>query len=209
MVSRPPPFLGSADAPSAFFHALFIVELLSKKYKIWYNGSIFEDEVPKMTTWIPVALAAVLAVVALAFLWQERQREIRLRLRVQKFYASELFEDMAPFLKAARLSRIEQLTVDKTGIILRRLGQETDSAFLMRPNGYAYLSQEQQEALRAVLEECLPKLRDNRRYHVSRRRVRLLNGTVEYGYRYTMRNDYKAALNRAAYYESSLKARSW
>ena len=116
---------------------------------------------------------------------------------------------MAPFLKAARLSRIEQLTVDKTGIILRRLGQETDSAFLMRPNGYAYLSQEQQEALRAVLEECLPKLRDNRRYHVSRRRVRLLNGTVEYGYRYTMRNDYKAALNRAAYYESSLKARSW
>ena len=162
-----------------------------------------------MTTWIPVALAAVLAAVALAFLWQERQREVRLRLRVQKFYASELFEDMAPFLKAARLSRIEQLTVDKTGIILRRLGQETDSAFLMRPNGYAYLSQEQQEALRAVLEECLPKLRDNRRYHVSRRRVRLLNGTVEYGYRYTMRNDYKAALNRAAYYESSLKARSW
>ena len=162
-----------------------------------------------MTTWIPVALAAVLAVVALAFLWQERQREIRLRLRVQKFYASVLFEDMAPFLKAARLSRIEQLTVDKTGIILRRLGQETDSAFLMRPNGYAYLSQEQQEALRAVLEECLPKLRDNRRYHVSRRRVRLLNGTVEYGYRYTMRNDYKAALNRAAYYEGSLKARSW
>ena len=37
---------------------------------------------------------------------------------------------------------------DKTGIILRRLGQETDSAFLMRPNGYAYLSQEQQEALK-------------------------------------------------------------
>lgn len=141
---------------------------------------------PKMTTWIPVALAAMLAAVMLAFLWQERQREIRLRLRVEKCCASELLEDMAPFLKVARLSRIEQLTVNKTGIILRRLGQETDSAFLMWPNGYAYRSQEQQEALRAVLEKCPPKLRDNRRYHVSRQRVCLLNGTVEYGYHYTM-----------------------
>ena len=152
-----------------------------------------------MQTVLPVLAVAVLVGFAIAFMVRDRQQQKRLRLRVQKLYASQLFEDMLPLLQACRKRSLEQLIVDKTGVVMRYLHfAGSESAFLMRPNGYRYLSPEQQEALRAVLEECLPKLRDNRRYHVSRRRVRLLNGTVEYGYRYTMRNDYKAALNRAA-----------
>ena len=68
---------------------------------------------------------------------------------------------------------------------------------------------EQQEALRAVLEECLPKIRDSQLYHLSRQRVRLLNGQVEYVYRYTISNAYKARLSRAPYYDGTLQPRSW
>lgn len=158
---------------------------------------------------------AALAVVGLTgcaayLIIRESRQQKRLRLRVQKLYASQLFEDMLPLLQRSRKLAIEQLIVDKTGVVIRYLHLASDeAAFLMKPNGYRYLAPEQQEAMRAVLEECLPKLRDPDRYHVSRQRIRLLNGQIEYAYRYTIVNAYKARLVRAPYYDGTLQSRSW
>ncbi len=56
----------------------------------------------------------------------------------------------------------------------------------------------------------LPKIRDSQLYHLSRQRIRLLNGQVEYAYRYTISNAYKARLSpRAAMYDGTLQPRSW
>lgn len=163
-----------------------------------------------MHTVLPVLLAALLAGVVVAYFCREHIRERKLQLRVQKLYASQLFEDMIPMLRFARHHPIELLMVDKTGVVLRYLYAEgAETAFLMRPNGYAYLTVEQQEAMRSVLEECLPKLRDTAKYHVTRKRVVLLNGNVEYTYQYTIDHDYKAQLNRAPYYNGRLQQQSW
>lgn len=163
-----------------------------------------------MQTALPILAVAVLVGFAIALMVRDRQQQKRLRLRIQKLYASQLFEDMLPLLQACRKRTLEQLVVDKTGIVMRYMHfSGNDSAFLMRPNGYRYLSPEQQEALRAVLEECLPKIRDSQLYHLSRQRVRLLNGQVEYVYRYTISNAYKARLSRAPYYDGKLQPRSW
>lgn len=113
-------------------------------------------------------------------------------------------------LKAARRHSVERVTVDKTGVVLRYFQPRSmETAFLMRPSGYAYLTPEQQEAMRVVLEECLPSLRDQQKYRLSRQRVRLLNGDIEYVYHYTISNAYKAELSRAAYYDPALQTRSW
>lgn len=158
----------------------------------------------------PVALAMLLAGAAIAFILRERREEKRLRLRIKKLYTSQLFEDMLPLLQMSRKRSIEQLVVDKTGVVIRYLHSSSgESAFLMRPNGYRYLAPEQQEALRAVLEECLPRLRDCGMYHLTRQRIRLLNGQIEYAYRYTISNAYKARLSRAPYYDGTLQPRSW
>ena len=163
-----------------------------------------------MQTVLPVLLAAMLAGVVVAYFYQEHLREKKLQLRVQKLYASQLFEDMIPMLQFARHNAIEQLVVDKTGVVLRYLHSEgAETAFLMRPNGYAYLTVEQQEAMRSVLEECLPKLREKEKYHVTRKRNVLLNGSVEYAFHYTIDNAYKALLNRAPYYDGTLQPHSW
>ncbi len=163
-----------------------------------------------MQTFLPVLLAVILLCFGLTMLWKEHQQQKMLRLRVKKLYASRLFEDLMPLLHSAKKRQIEQLSVDKTGIVLRYLhSAEGDAAFLMRPNGYQYLTMEQQEAMRVVLEECLPNLKDANRYHVSQKRVRLLNGSIEYVYRYTMSNAYKARLMRAQYYDGTLQTRSW
>lgn len=154
-------------------------------------------------TILPVGLLA-------GALWRERRQKKRLELRVQKLYASQLFEDMMPQLRFSRKQQIEQVTVDKTGVVFRYLHvKNNEAAFLMRPHGYRYLTPEQQEAMRAVLEECLPQLRDNKRYSLGRRRIRLLNGEVEYVYQYTIANDYKAALMRAPYYDGTLRTPLW
>ena len=163
-----------------------------------------------MQTALPVLTVAMLVGLAIAFTVRDRRQQKRLRLRVQKLYASQLFEDMLPLLQACRKRQLEQVIVDKTGVVMRYLHfAGSESAFLMRPNGYRYLSPGQQEALRSVLEDCLPKLRDSQLYHLSRQRIRLLNGQVEYAYRYTITNAYKARLSRAPYYDGTLQPRSW
>lgn len=158
----------------------------------------------------PSALAMLLVGGTVAYFLRERREEKRLRMRVKKLYASQLFEDMLPLLQMSRKRSIEQLIVDKTGVVIRYLNCNSgESAFLMWPNGYRYLSPEQQEAMRAVLEECLPRLRDSGMYHLTRQRIRLLNGQTEYAYRYTISNAYKARLSRAPYYDGTLQPRSW
>ena len=163
-----------------------------------------------MQTVLCILLAGTLAGMVVLYFYREHIRERKLQLRVRKLYASQLFMDMIPMLQTARHSQIEQLAVDKTGVLIRYLHSEgAETAFLMRPNGYAYLTPDQQEAMRSVLEECLPKLADNARYHVLRKRIRLLNGDLEYAYQYTITNAYKARLCRAPYYDGSLQRQSW
>ncbi len=162
-----------------------------------------------MQTVLPILLAACLAGAVIVYFYQESVRERKLRLRVQKLYASQLFEDMTPMLYFARKRPLEQLVVDKTGVLLKELHTGQEYAFLMRPNGYSYLRPEQQEAMRTVLEECIPKICDEGNYHVLRKRIVLLNGQVEYAYQYTISSAYKARLSRAAYYDGSLQPRSW
>ncbi len=165
-------------------------------------------DVARMRTFLPVLVFFLFVLVSV--LWREQTQRKRLRLRIQKFYASQLFEDMMPQLRFSKKQQIEQVTVDKTGVVFRYLHlRNNESAFLMRPHGYRYLTPEQQEALRAVLEECLPQLQDQKRYHLVRHRVRLLNGEVEYVYQYTIANAYKAALMRAPYYDGTLKPHLW
>ena len=166
--------------------------------------------VTAMQTILPVLFAAMLAGIVVVYYYREHIRQKKLQLRVQKLYASQLFEDMLPTLRFAKYHAIEQLCVDKTGVVFRYLqANGSESAFLMRCNGYNYLTVEQQEAMRSVLEECLPKLRETDKYHVSRKRVILLNGTVEYTYQYTITNSYKSMLSRAPYYDGTLQPHSW
>lgn len=157
-------------------------------------------------TLLPILLALVLFIYCLNGLWQETQRLRRHALRVKKLYASELFEELAPVLAMARKRHVEQITIDKTGLLFAYLSPVgSHTAFLMKNHGFAYLSLEQQQAMETVLEECLPKLKDKKRYRHSSRRLHLVKGDVDYVFRYTMQNGYKTKLNRAPYYDANMQ----
>lgn len=157
---------------------------------------------------LPIALALALFVITIVGAMRERDSNRRHQLRVRKLYASPVFDNLSPILKAAKKRHVEQVIIDKTGVVLCFLSPVgSNTAFLMKEYGFQYLSVEQQEAMRTVLEECLPQLRDHKLYHLNRQRIVLLNGDVEYVSRYIMQNSYKVRLIRAPYYDATLKTR--
>ena len=105
---------------------------------------------------------------------------------------------------------LESLTIDKTGFTLRFLfpfGFEMN--FSMADYGYPNLTVEKQETLLFLLEELVPKLTATDCYTFRSRRIKLLDGHVEYQYRYIIRTDYKNLLTRAPYYDGSLQSQVW
>ena len=96
----------------------------------------------------PVILEVILGILLLVYLVAALVREIRRlqrqRMRVRKLYASPVFQDMLPMLEHARKRHLEQVRVDKTGVLITYLFPAgSNSAFLMKPHGYAYLTEEQ------------------------------------------------------------------
>ncbi|MEF9878489.1 MAG: hypothetical protein RSE58_08950 [Clostridia bacterium] len=163
-----------------------------------------------MQSVLPVLATALLSGAVILILFNDSRHERHLRLRVNKFRNSELFQEMLPLLRSVEHRPIEQLVVDKTGVVIRCLQPVgAELAFLMKPHHYAYLTPEQQEAVRVVLEGCLPKLKDSSRYCLHRKRIRLINGDIEYNWHYTIVNAYKTKLTRAPYYDGSLQTHLW
>lgn len=140
------------------------------------------------------------------FIWLDNRNLRMLRLRVKKLHASAMFAEMTPLLKNAQKRPIEQLIVDKTGIIIRYLEPAGSEAhFLLREHGYPYFSIKKQETLIILLEEFLPKIADTHRYSFRKKRTRLINKQVEIHYQYTIHSRYKTSLVRAPYYDGSLQ----
>lgn len=153
---------------------------------------------------------AVLGILTVVYFFRLDQRRVRLlKMRVKKMYASPMFEEFIPFLKHAQKRTIEQLVVDKEGVVFRFLEPAgTEMCFSLRERGYRLLSPEKQETLVVLMEEFLPKMIDQHRYSLKKKRVRLLNGQVETYYQYTILNHYKSSLLRAPYYNKSVQ-RLW
>ena len=106
---------------------------------------------------------------------------------------------MTPFLSAAQKMPIEQLLIDKTGISIRLFGGTSqETAFVLRSWGYSYFTEDQQEAMRLVLEQELPQLAEREKYNAALKPVRLLNGDREYVFSYTLTAKYKSQLFRAS-----------
>ena len=117
---------------------------------------------------------------------------------------------MKPILLRAQRFSVESLTIDKTGFTFRFLspvGYETH--FRMADYGYPNLTLEKQETLLLLLEEYMPKLTMHDSYSFRAKRTRLLDGHVEYQYRYIIQIDYKNLLTRAPYYDGSLQSQVW
>ncbi|MEG2356272.1 MAG: hypothetical protein RSC40_04855, partial [Clostridia bacterium] len=91
-----------------------------------------------MQSILPVLATALLSGTVILILFNDSRHERHLRLRVNKFRNSELFQEMLPLLRSVQHRPIEQLVVDKTGVVIRCLQPVgAELAFLMKPHHYA------------------------------------------------------------------------
>lgn len=164
-----------------------------------------------MSSTIPYLLIAMMGIAAVVYLLVADRRRMHIQhMRVKKLYASPMFEAMKPMLLRAKRYSVESMTIDKTGFTLRFLfpyGYET--RFCMADYGYPNLTPEKQETLLLLLEEFVPKLTTPDCYSFRSVRTKLLDGHVEYQYRYIIQIDYKNLLSRAPYYDGSLSSQVW
>ncbi|NLI22900.1 MAG: hypothetical protein GX418_15305 [Clostridiales bacterium] len=164
-----------------------------------------------MSRTLPYLFIAFIGIGFVVYLLVADRRRVRIqRLRVKKLHASPMFEAMRPMLVRAQRYSVESLLIDKTGFTLRFLfpfGYEMH--FSMADYGYPNLTLEKQEALLLLLEEFVPKLATRECYSFRSVRSRLLDGSVEYQYKYIMRIDYKNLLTRAPYYDGTLQSQLW
>ena len=153
-----------------------------------------------------ILLSAVCIALVSYLIWLDSRNLRMLRMRVKKLYGSGMFKEMVPMLKNAQKRPIEELVIDKTGVVFRFLEPPgSESRFLMREHNYRYLTEEKQEAMLILLEEFLPKITDTHRYSLRKRKTRLVGKQSETYYQYVILNSYKMSLSRAPYYEHSLQ----
>lgn len=124
-----------------------------------------------------------------------------MRLRAQKMLASPLHRAMTPLVRESKHLVIDQLTLDRRGLTIlyvQPAGQQR--RFLLKEHGFPLLTQEKLDALLYLLQKCNPYLRDEERYRLHKKRVRLVNGQKETVYTFVITNEYKKILCRAPYY---------
>ena len=160
---------------------------------------------------IPCLFVALVGIVFVVYLLLADRRRMRMqRLMVKKLHGSPMFAAMKPYLLEAQRYSVECLQIDKTGFTLRFLfpfGYELQ--FNLADYGYPNLTLDKQEALLLLLEEFVPKLTAHSNYSFRVRRTKLLDGHVEYDYKYLIRIDYKNMLLRAPYYDGTLQSQLW
>jgi len=160
---------------------------------------------------MPYLIIAMVGIALVVYLMIVDRRRIYLqRLKVKKMYASPMFEAMRTMLKQAQKYSIESLAIDKTGFTIHFLfpfGYQT--RFNVADFGYPNLTLDKQETMLLLLEDLLPKLTANGCYSFRSIRNRLLDGHVEYQYKYLIQIDYKNMLTRAPYYNGSLQSQLW
>ncbi|MBE5802389.1 MAG: hypothetical protein E7319_08910 [Clostridiales bacterium] len=162
-----------------------------------------------MGVWAMV-VSIILAATLIGFLISEHRQARKHQRRVRKMYASAVLDALKPMLIYAQKHVVESASVDKTGVVFRYLSPNGgESVFRMKDYGFPNMSDKQQDAMRTILEEQLPDLADQKRYRLTRHNIRLLDGSLEYAYTYSMSRAYKQVHARSSYYAVKPSPYSW
>ncbi len=149
-----------------------------------------------MITWSAVCILGMIAVGAALLLHCEaEQRRERNRLRSLRY--SDLYQALLPTVDIARRCELDQVRVEPESITFTRVYPSSTVAVFhvadveMRP-----MSVGRTRVMAMALARELPELHDTACYRMRRYRITRPNGTVEYGYVYTITHAYKDAIMR-------------
>ena len=136
--------------------------------------------------YIALVLALAVGIYLLIRYQRERQKEL---YRMEALRDSRLYKDIYPLiLRAAARDRITFTLVCPPGTL---------GVFELCQCGHRQMSRTRTRVLAEVIAEDIEILRDRGKYGLSRYRITRANGSVDYGYVYTIRTPYKDAVMEA------------
>lgn len=120
---------------------------------------------------------------------RERQKEI---FRMEDLRASRLYKDIYPMIHAASVRDLDQVRVERDRITITLVHPPgTLGVFELRQAGHYQMSRTRTRVMAEVIAEDIDILLDRSKYMLKRYRVIRANGSVDYGYLYTIRTPYK------------------
>jgi hypothetical protein len=145
----------------------------------------------------PLAIAAVIAgffsAIALLYQdWREREKE---KLRMGKLRGSHLYRELYLLVVNCRAQYVDQVRVERNRILFTSASPPgLICSFSPQEKGYRPLSGTNTRVLAEVIGEDMDILLDNSKYRFTRYKIIRANGSMDYGYLYTIRSAYKDEL---------------
>ena len=162
-----------------------------------------KEEQQPMKRAIPRALilacALVLALAVGIYLLIRYQRERQKELyRMEALRDSRLYKDIYPLILRAAARDLDQVRIERDRITFTLVCPPgTLGVFELCQCGHRQMSRTRTRVLAEVIAEDIEILRDRGKYGLSRYRITRANGSVDYGYVYTIRTPYKDAVMEA------------
>ncbi len=111
---------------------------------------------------------------------------------------SRLYKDLYPLICRAAARDLDQVRIERNRITFTLVYPPgTLGVFELRQAGHAQMSRVRTRVMAEVLAEDIEALQDRRKYGLTRYRIIRANGSVDYGYVYTVRTAYKDRIMEA------------
>jgi hypothetical protein len=152
-----------------------------------------------------ILVLMVAGLIAAVFLYLNDRRNLKLEaIRLEKMRNSDMYQELTDIVRRCRKRYVEQVIVRRECVEFKMMvpaGRRV--IFSLESRGYRPLSFQRLHTLCMLLGQEIPLLADKSRYTLRKVKKPLPNGEKAVEYIYTMRIDYKDALNRAPYYMQS------
>lgn len=153
-----------------------------------------------------VAMFGALISGILLFLYYRREREKEQYL-IEKLRHNPVYQDMLPLVRRAAARDLDQVRIERDRIVFTLVSPPaTLGVYELVQSGHAQMRPTRTRLMAELLAEDIELLRDRSKYTLVRYRIFRANGTVDYGYLYTIRSSYKDRIMRA---RQRLGARNW
>ena len=135
----------------------------------------------------------------------EKRNIKRDKLRVEKMRNGKMYEDLYPFIRRLRRTRIEEIIVSSEEVFfLILLPVRRKIVFSFERRKHLPLTNHGVATLGLLLQNDIPVLRDRKRYYFRKKYEKNQNGEQSLIYTYTMKTEYKDALCRNPFYSDYL-----
>ena len=151
-----------------------------------------------------MVIALISGILLLIHYKREREKELR---RIEALRQMQVYRDMLPLVQRAASRDLDQVRIERDRIVFTLVSPPgTLGIYELQQCGHSQMSRTRTRVMTELLAEDIDLLRDRTKYNLIRYRIIRANGSMDYGYLYTIRSPYKDKIMEA---RRRISMRAW